>query len=117
MSAAVAAACEWGSLRVVVGCAGIGWAARTINREGVPHDLKIFQKVMHVNLVGLFNVLRLAASAMSKNDAIDGEKGVVNPKRLGEPAEYAQLVQTVVENAYLNGDTIRLDGALRMAPK
>jgi NAD(P)-dependent dehydrogenase (short-subunit alcohol dehydrogenase family) len=189
MSAAVAAACEWGSLRVVVSCAGIGWAARTINREGVPHDLAMFQKVININLVGPFNVLRLAASAMSKNDAVDGEKGViintasvaafdgqigqiayasakagvagmtlpaardlapagirvmtiapglfdtpmlaslpeeartalaasvVNPKRLGNPAEYAQLVHTIVENAYLNGETIRIDGSLRMAPK
>jgi NAD(P)-dependent dehydrogenase (short-subunit alcohol dehydrogenase family) len=188
-SAAIEAATEWGNLRVVVGCAGIGWAARTINREGVPHDLEIFQKVINVNLVGPFNVLRLAASAMSKNDAIDGEKGViintasvaafdgqigqiayasakagvagmtlpaardlapagirvmtiapglfdtpmlaslpeearkslaasvVNPKRLGEPSEYARLIQSIVENAYLNGETIRLDGALRMAPK
>jgi NAD(P)-dependent dehydrogenase (short-subunit alcohol dehydrogenase family) len=187
--AAIAAATEWGSLRLVVGCAGIGWAARTINREGVPHDLEIFQKVINVNLVGPFNVLRLAASAMSKNDAVDGEKGViintasvaafdgqigqiayasakagvagmtlpaardlapagirvmtiapglfdtpmlaslpeearkslaasvVNPKRLGDPAEYAALVHSIAENAYLNGETIRLDGALRMAPK
>ena len=189
VSAAVEAATEWGSLRMVVGCAGIGWAARTINREGVPHGLDILQKVINVNLVGPFNVLRLAASAMSKNDALDSEKGViintasvaafdgqigqiayasakagvagmtlpaardlapagirvmtiapglfdtpmlaalpeearqslaasvVNPKRLGNPKEYAKLVQTIVENPYLNGETIRLDGALRMAPK
>ncbi len=186
---AISEACAWGSLRIVVGCAGIGWAARTINREGVPHGLDMFQKVINVNLVGPFNVLRLAASAMSKNDAEDGEKGViintasvaafdgqvgqiayasakagiagmtlpaardlapaqirvmtiapglfdtpmlaalpeeargalaasvVNPKRLGSPSEYAQLVQMIVENSYLNGETIRLDGALRMAPK
>ena len=189
VSAAVAAAADWGDLRIVVGCAGIGWAARTINREGVPHGLDIFQKVITVNLVGPFNVLRLAASQMSKNDAVDGEKGViintasvaafdgqigqiayasakagvvgmtlpaardlapagirvmtiapglfdtpmlaalpeearqslaasvVNPKRLGNPGEYARLVQSIVENSYLNGETIRLDGALRMAPK
>jgi NAD(P)-dependent dehydrogenase (short-subunit alcohol dehydrogenase family) len=189
MSAAVAAACAWGSLRVVVSCAGIGFAARTINRDGVPHSLEIFQKVININLVGPFNVLRLAAAAMSKNDALDGEKGViintasvaafdgqigqiayasakagiagmtlpaardlapagirvmtiapglfdtpmlaslpeearqalaasvVNPKRLGKPAEYAQLVQSIIENSYLNGETIRIDGSLRMAPK
>ncbi len=189
VSAAVVAAADWGTLRIVVGCAGIGWAARTINREGVPHALDIFQKVININLVGPFNVLRLAASRMSKNEALDGEKGViintasvaafdgqigqiayasakagiagmtlpaardlapagirvmtiapglfdtpmlaalpeearqslassvVNPKRLGDPAEYAQLIQMIVENSYLNGETIRLDGALRMAPK
>lgn len=189
ITAAVAKACEWGTLRIVVGCAGIGWAARTINREGIPHGLDIFQKVINVNLVGPFNVLRLAAAAMSKNDAVDGEKGViintasvaafegqigqiayaaakagvagmtlpaardlapagirvmtiapglfdtpmlaalpeearaalaasvVNPKRLGQPAEYAHLVQTIIENSYLNGETIRIDGSLRMAPK
>ena len=189
IGAAVAAACDWGTLRIVVGCAGIGWAARTINREGVPHGLDIFQKVINVNLVGPFNVLRLAASAMSKNDAVQGEKGViintasvaafegqigqiayaaakagvagmtlpaardlapagirvmtiapglfdtpmlaalpeearqalaasvVNPRRLGQPAEYAQLVQSIIENSYLNGETIRIDGSLRMAPK
>ncbi len=186
---ALSAATTWGSLRVAVSCAGIGWAGRTLNREGLAHDLAAFKKVVEVNLVGVFNVLRLAAAAMANNELLDGERGVivntasvaaydgqigqiayasakagvvgmtlpaardlapagirvmtiapglfdtpmlamlpeearaalaasvVQPKRLGHPAEYAELVHSIVINPYLNGETIRLDGALRMAPK
>jgi NAD(P)-dependent dehydrogenase (short-subunit alcohol dehydrogenase family) len=189
IEAAVAKASELGPLRVAVSCAGVGWAARTLDKTGKPHDLGLFQTVIGINLIGTFNVLRLAASAMSKNEPADGERGVivntasvaafdgqigqiayasskagvagmtlpaardlapagirvmtiapglfdtpmlamlpedkraalaadvVNPKRLGDPAEYAELVAAIVGNAYLNGETIRLDGALRMPPK
>ena len=190
VEAAIAEAAKLGPLRIVVGCAGVGWAARTLAKDGTPHELGLFEKVIGVNLVGMFNVLRLAAAAMAKNEptetgergvciptasvaAYDGQIGQVAyaaskagivgmtlpmardlspvgirvvtiapgtfdtpmmsllpeaakkalgdtipfPRRLGQPAEYAQLVQSVVENAYLNGETIRLDGALRMPPK
>ena len=189
VEAAVAQASALGPLRVVVQCAGVGWASRTLDKTGKPHDLELFQKVIAINLVGHFNVLRLAASAMSKTDAVDGERGVivmtasvaaydgqigqiayaaskagvvgmtlpaardlapagirvvtiapgifdtpmlgglseevraalsrdvVFPKRLGSPAEYASLVAAIVDTGYLNGETIRLDGALRMPPK
>ena len=190
VAAAVDAATGLGTLRVAVSCAGVGWAARLVNKEGEPHTLDLFQKIIGVNLVGTFNVTRLASAAMMKNAAdddaqrgvivntasvaaFDGQIGLVayaaskggvaamtlpaardlskagirvvtiapgtfdtpmlaglpekareslaaaipNPSRLGKPAEYAALVQHIVENAYLNGEVIRLDGALRMAPR
>ena len=189
IQAAVDAATADGDLRISVCCAGIGWAQRTISKQG-PHDLEIFSNVIKVNLIGTFNVLRLAATAMAGNDPADeGERGVcVNtasiaafdgqigqvayaaskggivgltlpaardlagrgvrvvtiapglfdtpllaalpeenraalgagvpfPSRLGEPSEYADLVAAIVANPMLNGETIRLDGALRMPPK
>lgn len=187
---AVAAAAGLGALRIAVSCAGIGPAARTVNRDGTPHDLDLYRKVIEVNLIGTFNVLRLAAAAMARNEPNDdGERGVVVntasiaafdgqigqiayasskggvvgltlpaardlmkvgvrvmtiapgtfdtpllaglpekvrealgagipfPQRLGRPAEYAELVEAIVRNPYLNGEVIRLDGALRMPPK
>jgi NAD(P)-dependent dehydrogenase (short-subunit alcohol dehydrogenase family) len=189
IEAAIAQASALGPLRIAVSCAGVGWAARTLDKTGKPHDLDLFKTVIGVNLVGTFNVLRLAASAMSKNDPVDGERGVivntasvaafdgqigqiayaaskagvvgmtlpaardlapagirvctiapgifdtpmlgalpedkraalaadvVFPKRLGNPAEYGAMVAAIVENGYLNAETIRLDGALRMPPK
>jgi 3-hydroxyacyl-CoA dehydrogenase / 3-hydroxy-2-methylbutyryl-CoA dehydrogenase len=187
--AAVEAAAGGGDLRISVCCAGIGWAQRTTGKQG-PHDLEIFSNVVRVNLIGTFNVLRLAATAMNENEPDEGgERGVcVNtssdaafegqigqvaysaskggivgmtlpaardlasrgirvvtiapglfdtpllgalpegqrgelgkqapfPARLGTPEEYAQLVGQIVENPMLNGETIRLDGALRMAPR
>jgi len=190
VEAAIGLAAEMGPLRVAVGCAGIGWAGRVINRDGSPHDLNLFEKVQQVNVIGTFNLMRFAASAMSKIDAdAGGERGVivntasvaafegqigqlaysaskgaivamtlpaardlspvgvrvlaiapglmdtpllgllgdegkaklgegvVFPKRLGRPDEFARLVQQMVENGYLNGETVRLDGALRMPPK
>lgn len=184
-----AAATAKGGLRISVCCAGIGWAQRVAGKQG-PHDLEIFHNVIKVNLIGTFNVLRLACDAMNGNEPDDaGERGVclntasiaafdgqigqiayaaskggivgltlpaardmagrgvrVNtiapglfdtpllaalpqearaalgagipfPSRLGRPEEYAQLAIQTVENQMLNGETIRLDGALRMPPK
>lgn len=190
VEAAVAQASSLGPLRVVVSCAGVGWAARTLDKTGKPHDLELFKTVIGVNLVGTFNVLRLGASAIAKTEplaygergvivntasvaAFDGQIGqiayaaskagvvgmtlpaardlapvgirvvtiapgifdtpmlgtlpedkraalaadVVFPKRLGSPDEYGALVAAIVGNGYLNGETIRLDGSLRMPPK
>jgi NAD(P)-dependent dehydrogenase (short-subunit alcohol dehydrogenase family) len=187
--AAVAkAAAAHGPARILVNCAGVGVAKRVAGREG-PHPLADFEKVIRVNLIGTFNMIRLAAAEMSKLEPIDGERGVVIstasvaaydgqigqaaysaskggvvamtlpiarelaqfgirvnaiapgvfmtpmmaglpqaaqdslgasvpfPARLGQPAEYAALAVHIIENGYLNGETIRLDGALRMAPK
>ncbi len=191
---AVAAAVEraagaGGGLRVSVCCAGIGWAERVAHKRG-PHNLEYFSNVIAVNLIGSFNVLRLAAAAMSENEpdeegergvcvntasiaAYDGQIGQVAyaaskggivgmtlpaardmagrgirvmtiapglfdtpllaalpqeardalgagipfPSRLGRPEEYARMVLEIVANPMLNGETIRLDGALRMPPK
>jgi len=72
------AAAAMGPLRACIHCAGIGWAERTINRTGSPHSLDTFRKVVDVNLVGTFNVLRLVASAMNANEPLaDGERGVI----------------------------------------
>lgn len=189
VQAAVDQATSMGTLRAAINCAGIGMAMRTIGKDGTPHDLGVFQKIIAVNLFGTFNVLRLAASAMSKNEPDDGERGVVvntasvaafdgqigqvaysaskggivgmtlpaardlskaqirvmtiapgtfdtpllgmlpensraalaatipHPSRLGRPQEFGALVCHIVENSYLNGEVIRLDGAIRMAPR
>ncbi|MGH9022116.1 MAG: SDR family NAD(P)-dependent oxidoreductase, partial [Acidimicrobiia bacterium] len=78
VAAAVAQATSVAPLRVAVSCAGIGIAARVVARGGVPHDLDLFRKVIEVNLIGTFNVLRLAAAAMAGNEPLaDGERGVV----------------------------------------
>ncbi|MGB8329787.1 MAG: SDR family NAD(P)-dependent oxidoreductase, partial [Polyangiales bacterium] len=77
VQAAVEQATSMGILRAAINCAGIGMAMRTIDKDGAPHDLGIFQKIIAVNLIGTFNVLRLAASVMSKNEPDDGERGVV----------------------------------------
>jgi NAD(P)-dependent dehydrogenase (short-subunit alcohol dehydrogenase family) len=190
VEAAIATASGLGPLRVVVSCAGVGWAARTLDKTGKPHDLELFKTVVGVNLIGTFNVLRLGASAIAKTDPLEhGERGVivntasvaafdgqigqiayasskggvaamtlpaardlapagirvvtiapgifdtpmlgalpeekraalaadvVFPKRLGNPDEYGAMVVAIAENGYLNGETIRLDGSLRMPPK
>jgi len=190
IEAAVATAAGLGTLRVAVSCAGVGWAARTLDRTGKPHDLELFKTVVGVNLIGTFNVLRLAAAAIAKAEPLEhGERGVivntasvaafdgqigqiayaaskagvagmtlpaardlapvgirvvtiapgifdtpmlgalpddkraalaadvVFPKRLGDPAEYGALVAAIIETGYLNGETIRLDGGIRMPPK
>jgi NAD(P)-dependent dehydrogenase (short-subunit alcohol dehydrogenase family) len=189
VQAAVEQATSMGTLRAAISCAGIGFGMRTIGKDGTPHDLGVFQKVISVNLVGTFNVLRLAASAMAKNEPEDGERGVVintasvaafdgqigqvaysaskggivgltlpaardlskaqirvvtiapgtfdtpllaalpddmraalaatipHPSRLGRPAEFGALACHIVENSYLNGEVIRLDGSIRMAPR
>jgi NAD(P)-dependent dehydrogenase (short-subunit alcohol dehydrogenase family) len=186
LQAAVEAA---GELRLAVSCAGIGWAERTVGKSG-PAALEPFETVVRVNLIGTFNVLRLAAASMAANEpdeggergavvmtasiaAFDGQIGqtaysaskggvvgltlpaardlarigirvctiapglfdtpllaglpeehrqalgaqVPHPPRLGRPEEYAQLACHIAENPMLNGETIRLDGALRMPPK
>jgi NAD(P)-dependent dehydrogenase (short-subunit alcohol dehydrogenase family) len=176
------------NLRIVVNCAGIGRSHRLVTREG-PHPLDAFKRVLEVNLVGTFNVLRLAAARMAEAEPVDGERGVVvntasvaafegqvgqiaysaskagivgmtivaardlatlmvrvctiapgtfdtpllgtlseefrkslaaavpHPRRLGDPAEFAALAVHIVENPMLNGETIRLDGAIRMPPR
>ncbi len=179
----------FGAIHIDVNCAGIGWAQRTVSRQG-PHPIEPFTKVLEVNLIGTFNVIRLAADRMSRNEpnaqgergviintasaaAFDGQigqaaysaskSGVVGmtlpiardlsslgircctiapglfdtpllgqlpdearqalaanvpfPKRLGQPPEYASLVVQIIENPMLNGETIRLDGAIRMPPR
>jgi NAD(P)-dependent dehydrogenase (short-subunit alcohol dehydrogenase family) len=189
VEAAVEAAAGLGPLRILVNCAGIGPPARVVGKDGAPMPLDLFAKVVEVNLVGTFNVTRLAAAAMAALEPVDGERGVLvatasvaayegqvgqaaysaskggivgltlpiarelagrqirmvtiapglfetpllaalpdeakeslgrqvpHPSRLGHPAEYAALVQHIVENPMLNGTTIRLDGAIRMAPR
>jgi len=78
VQAAVDAAVEMAPLRVLINCAGIGWPARTIDKNGNPHDLDIFKKVIDINLVGTFNCIRLAASAMNKNTPDeDGQRGAI----------------------------------------
>ena len=176
-------------LRISVCCAGIGWAERTAGKRGA-HSFDPFQTVINVNLIGTFNVLRLAAAAIAKAEPLEhGERGVIvntasvaafdgqigqiayaaskagvvgmtlpaardlasarirvvtiapglfdtpllaglpeearsalgaqvpHPARLGDPAEYGALAAHIVENPMLNGETIRLDGAIRMAPR
>lgn len=183
-AAAIARAVDlMGGIDICVNCAGVVIGEKTVGRNG-PHDLDAFRRVVEVNLIGSFNVLRLAAAEMAKNGrrengvivntasiaAFDGQKGqaayaaskagiagmtlplardlaglgirvcaiapgifatpmlrglpqdvqdglaaeVTFPARLGEPEEFARLAAHVVENAYLNGEVIRLDGALRM---
>jgi NAD(P)-dependent dehydrogenase (short-subunit alcohol dehydrogenase family) len=190
VSAAVErASADDGGLRISVCCAGIGWAERVAHKRG-PHNLEFFSNVVKVNLIGSFNVLRLAAASMSENEPdAEGERGVCvntasiaaydgqigqiayaaskggivgmtlpaardlasarvrvctiapglfdtpllaalpeearqalgesvpHPHRLGTPPEYAALAAHIVENPMLNGEVIRLDGALRMAPR
>src|SRR5215471_15454325 len=79
VAAAVDAAAKGAPLRAVVNCAGIGWAERTVNREGAPHSLATFRKVLDINLIGTFNLMRIAAAAMAKTDPVDsdGQRGVV----------------------------------------
>lgn len=187
--AAVAAALKAGKLFGLVNCAGVAPASRIVGKNG-PHALDLFQKVVMINLVGTFNMSRLAAAAMSENAAEPtGERGVlINtasvaaydgqigqaayaaskagvvgmtlpvardlskagircvtiapgifgtpmifgmpqevqdslaasipfPTRLGRPEDYAKLVHSIITNEMINGETIRLDGAIRMAPK
>ena len=188
VQAAIDAARELGQLRIVVTCAGVGTPGRVVGRSG-PHPLATFQTVIDINLVGSFNVLRLAAAAMLGNEPLDADRGVVvmtasiaaydgqvgqaayaaskggivgltlaaardladkgirvmtiapgtfetpmlaglppeataaleaqvpHPSRLGRPEEYAALVRHIVDNGMLNGEVIRLDGALRMPPR
>ncbi len=190
VQAAVDAAMEMGPLRVLVNCAGIGPPARTLDRDGNPHDLGHFETVLRINLTGTFNCIRLVAAAMSHIEvtsegdrgaivntasvaAYDGQIGqaayaaskggivgmtlpvardlaslqirvntiapgiidtpllaglpdkareslgqqVLHPKRLGQPEEYAELAHVLLTHGYMNGETIRMDGGIRMGPK
>jgi NAD(P)-dependent dehydrogenase (short-subunit alcohol dehydrogenase family) len=187
--AVVAAAVAMGTLRGLVNCAGVAPAVKTVGKDG-PHPLDVFQRTVNINLVGTFNMARLAADAMGKTEAAaSGERGIIIntasvaafdgqigqaaygsskaavagmtlpmardlarsgvrvmtiapgifetpmlmgmpeevrdalgkmvpfPPRLGTPAEYAHLAKAIIENVMLNGETIRLDGAIRMQPK
>ncbi|HEY5634749.1 MAG TPA: 3-hydroxyacyl-CoA dehydrogenase [Burkholderiaceae bacterium] len=187
--AAVDAAKSMGKLVGLVNCAGVGPAAKTVGKDG-PHPLDMFARTIHINLIGTFNMIRLAAAAMCANDPNEeGERGVIVntasvaafdgqigqaaysaskggivgmtlpiardlardgvrvvtiapglfltpmleslppaaqeslgkqvpfPPRLGRPPEYARLVADIFANTMLNGETIRLDGAIRMAPR
>ncbi len=187
--AVVDAAVALGTLRGLINCAGVAPAVKTVGKDG-PHPLDVFQRTVNINLVGTFNMARLAADAMGKTAATDsGERGVIIntasvaafdgqigqaayaaskaavagltlpmardlsrsairvmtiapgifetpmlmgmpeevrtalgnmvpfPPRLGRPDEYAHLAKTIIENTMLNGETIRLDGAIRMQPK
>jgi NAD(P)-dependent dehydrogenase (short-subunit alcohol dehydrogenase family) len=184
-----AAVDSFGGLHALVNCAGVAPAEKVVGREG-PHRLESFSRIVNINLVGSFNMLRLAADVMSRNQpnalgergviistasvaAFDGQVGqaayaaskggvvamtlpvarelsrfgirvmaiapgimetpmllgmpqevqdalgqmVPFPSRLGKPAEYAALVRHIAENTYMNGEVIRLDGAIRMAAK
>src|SRR5215213_9566204 len=130
-AAVAAAAAAHGPARVLVNCAGIGVAKRVIGKEG-PMALGDFEKVIKVNLLGSFNMLRLATSGMSKLEPLaTGERGVVIstasvaaydgqipcPRRLGHADEFASVALHMSDNPYLNGEVVRLDAALRMAPR
>lgn len=187
---AVDTASEMGPLRVLVNCAGIGAVGRTVNRDGTPHDLDYFSKVIAINLIGTFNCIRLAAVVMAETEpmddnergaivdtasvaAFDGQVGqaaysaskggivgltlpvardlasvgirvntiapgiidtpllaglpepareslaqqVLHPKRLGTPDDFAALAHHLITHSYMNGETIRMDGGIRMGPK
>ncbi len=189
VNSALDAAERLGPLRIVMHCAGRGGALRILDKDGQPGSLEHYENIVRINLVGSFNVLRLAAARMNRLDELDGERGVViltasiaayegqigqipyasskagivgmtlvaardlaskrirvntiapgvfdtpilarlpekvktalgeavpNPSRLGRPDEFAQLAMHIIENPMLNGETIRLDGALRMGPR
>ncbi len=178
-----------GELRAVVHCAGRGQRMRVVEKDGSPGDLGVYRSIVELNLIGSFNVLRLAAARMARLEPVDDERGafvltasvaafegqigqlpyasskagivgltmvaardlagkqirvasiapgvfdtpildriapevkaaleanVPHPRRLGSPPEFAHLAAAIIENPYLNGTTIRLDGALRMAPR
>ncbi|MET0366504.1 MAG: SDR family NAD(P)-dependent oxidoreductase [Sphingobium sp.] len=184
-----AAEAAHGTARILVNCAGIAPAVKTVGKENAPHPLDTFAKTITVNLIGTFNVISKFAARAAAAEEIDGEKGVIvntasvaaydgqigqaayaaskggvvgmtlpvardlashkirvmtiapgifltpmlesfpqtvqdalgaqvpHPSRLGKPAEYAQLVESIVRNPMLNGEVIRLDGAIRMAPR
>lgn len=188
VTAALDVAAELGQLRVAVNCAGTGNAIKTLGKEG-PFPLDAFKKIIDINLVGTFNVIRLAAERIARGEPVEGERGVIvntasvaafdgqigqaaysaskggvvgmtlpiardlanigirvvtiapglfdtpllaglpedvktalgrqvpHPSRLGRPAEFGALAAHIVANPMLNGEVIRLDGAIRMAPR
>lgn len=190
VAAGVEAAVRMGELRAVVNCAGIGFVRRTLDREGTPHDLASFRRVIEINLIGTFNTVRIAAAAMAQNQpgpgndrgavvniasvaAFDGQIGqpaysaskagvagmtlplardlsvigvrvntiapgvmdtpmlaelpeaakeslagqVLHPRRLGRPEEFAELVMFLMTHPYMNGETVRMDGGIRMGAR
>ncbi|HVF52393.1 MAG TPA: 3-hydroxyacyl-CoA dehydrogenase [Actinomycetota bacterium] len=189
VGAAVDLAAEFGGLHIAVNCAGVGFPGRVLTKDGAAIDLERFEFVVRVNLIGTFNVIRLATARMAAGELDGNERGVIvntasiaafdgqigqaaysaskggvvgmtlpiardlasrqircvtvapgifdtpmlaglpeeartklaenvpHPHRLGDPSEFAALVRHIVENEMLNGETIRLDGALRMPPK
>lgn len=182
-------AVQTGPLRVVVHCAGRGGPVRVVDKNGEPGSLELYTEIVTINLIGSFNVLRLAAARMARNEPLDGDRGVViltasvaafegqigqipyasskagvvgmtivaardlagkqirvntiapgtfdtpllarlsedvrnslaatvpHPSRLGDPDEFGRLALAIIDNGMLNGETIRLDGAIRMAPR
>ena len=178
-----------GTARILVNCAGIAPAVKTVGKENVPHALDIYRRTIEVNLIGTFNMISKFAAQLAAADEIEGERGVIvntasvaafdgqigqaayssskggvvgmtlpvardlaqfkirvmtiapgifltpmleafpqnvqdalgaqvpHPSRLGKPSEYAQLVESIIRNPMLNGEVIRLDGAIRMAPR
>ena len=194
VAAAVQAAVDTGApLRIIVNSAGIGWASRTVDRDGSPHDLASYERVIKINLIGTFNLMRIGAAAIAKTEPADedGLRGVVIntasiagiegqtgqiaysaskggiigmtvpaardlaaigvrvnticpgiidtpiygtgpeseafkaklaapvpfPKRMGKASEFAHLVRSLIENDYMNAETIRFDGGIRFQPK
>ena len=189
VSHALDAAAARAPLREVVHCAVRGGTVRVVDRDGNPGDLELYETIVRINLIGSFNVLRLAAAHMAQNEPVDGERGVIvltasvaawegqigqipyasakagvvgmtivaardlasrlirvatiapgtfdtpilsrfsdeireglanqtpHPRRLGRPDEFASLAVHIIENAMINGETIRIDGAIRMAAK
>jgi NAD(P)-dependent dehydrogenase (short-subunit alcohol dehydrogenase family) len=189
VSSAVAAAEGWGGPRILIHTAGVGGPLRIIDKTGEPADLETYRRLIDINLVGTFNVLRIVAASMAKLEPVDNERGVCvltasiaaydgrigqvhyasskggvvgmtlpaardlgsklirvttiapgifdtpllgrlpdniraelasdvpHPRRLGTTEEYAALAMHIVNNPMLNGETIRLDGALRMSPR
>ncbi|WP_179467050.1 SDR family NAD(P)-dependent oxidoreductase [Mycolicibacterium vinylchloridicum] len=189
VTAALDLAAEAGPVRAVVHCAGRGGPVRVVDKNGEPGSLELYTEIVTTNLIGSFNVLRLAAARMATNEPVDGDRGVVimtasvaafegqigqipyasskagvvgmtivaardlagkqirvntiapgtfdtpllarlseqvrnslaatvpHPSRLGDPDEFAHLALAIIENGMLNGETIRLDGAIRMAPR
>ncbi|EPY73470.1 hypothetical protein CB1_006437001 [Camelus ferus] len=104
---------KFGHVDVAVNCAGIAVASKTYNiKKSQAHTLEDFQRVLSVNLVGTFNVIHLLADKVHNILASQ----LPFPSRLGDPAEYAYLVQAIIENPFINGEVIRLDGAICMQP-
>lgn len=189
INAALDLAEEAAPVRILVHCAGRGGALRLVDRDGNPGSLELYSEVIGINLIGTFNVLRLTAARMARNEPADGDRGVCiltasvaafegqigqipyasakagihgmtivaardlatkqirvctiapgtfdtpilarlsedvrgslaktvpHPSRLGQPDEFAKLAISIIDNGMLNGETIRLDGAIRMAPR
>jgi NAD(P)-dependent dehydrogenase (short-subunit alcohol dehydrogenase family) len=189
LSAVFDVAQEHGDLRAVVHCAGRGGPVRVVDKQGEPGSLDLYTEIITTNLIGSFNVLRLAAARMARNEPVNGDRGVIiltasvaafegqigqipyasskagvvgmtivaardlagrqirvntiapgtfdtpllarvsedvraslaasvpHPSRLGDPDEFALLALAIIENGMLNGETIRLDGAIRMTPR